>query len=143
MIPALYILAALVIVGSVLYMMHRIQDARKPRQSAEAETPAEETSQEEECCGMHITCEKDSLLAAVSKKIEYYDDEELDTYAGRGAEDYSEEEIEQFRDVLLTLLPQDIAGWGRSLQLRGISLPSAVREELLMIVAEQRRLHTQ
>nr|WP_302989652.1 C25 family cysteine peptidase [uncultured Muribaculum sp.] len=41
-------------------------------------------------------------------------------------------------DMLLTLLPQDIAGWGRSIQLRGIELPPAVREELLMIVAEAR-----
>ena len=31
-----------------------------------------------ECCGQHEVCEKESLLAAVSKKIEYYDDEELD-----------------------------------------------------------------
>ena len=31
-----------------------------------------------ECCGQHAVCEKESLLAAVSKKIEYYDDEELD-----------------------------------------------------------------
>ena len=31
-----------------------------------------------ECCGQHEVCEKESLLAAVSKKIEYYDDEELE-----------------------------------------------------------------
>ena len=31
---------------------------------------------------MHETCEKDSLLAAVSKDIEYYDDEELDRFRG-------------------------------------------------------------
>lgn len=106
----------------------------------ESETVAE--TDDSECCGMHITCEKDSLLAAVSRKIEYYDDEELDAYAGRKADEYSDSEIEQFRDVLLTLLPQDIAGWGRSLQLRGITLPYDVREELLMIVAEQRRAAT-
>ena len=28
----------------------------------------------EVCCGQHETCERDSLLAAVSKKIEYYND---------------------------------------------------------------------
>ena len=33
-----------------------------------------------ECCGQHEICERDSLLAAVSKQIEYYDDEELDKY---------------------------------------------------------------
>ena len=87
---------------------------------------------------MHVTCEKDSLLPEVSDKIEYFDDEELDAYAGRDADSYSDEEIEQFRDVLLTLLPSDIAPWARSIQLRGIVLPTAVRDELLMIVAEAR-----
>jgi hypothetical protein len=87
---------------------------------------------------MHISCEKDSLLADVSDKIDYFDDEELDRYAGRGADSYNDDEIEEFRDVLLTLLPTDIAPWARSIQLRGITLPTAVREELLMIVAEAR-----
>jgi hypothetical protein len=41
--------------------------------------------------------------------------------------------------VLLTLLPGDIAGWGRSIQLRGIELPDDVRDELLLIVAEARK----
>ncbi|MDE7376993.1 MAG: hypothetical protein K2N16_09090 [Muribaculaceae bacterium] len=87
---------------------------------------------------MHITCEKDSLLASVSKEIVYYDDEELDAYVGRAADAYDDEEIEVFRDVLLTLLPHDIAGWARSLQLRGIELPDSVKEELLLIVSEAR-----
>ncbi len=39
---------------------------------------------------------------------------------------------------MLTLLPTDIAGWARSIQLRGIELPASVREELLMIVSEAR-----
>lgn len=87
---------------------------------------------------MHITCERDSLLAGISEKIEYFDDEELDAYAGRSPESYTPEEADEFRDVLLTLLPADIAPWARSLQLRGIELPADVREELLMIVAEAR-----
>ena len=40
--------------------------------------------------------------------------------------------------MLLTLLPDDIAGWARSLQLRGINLPDIVKEELLLIVREER-----
>lgn len=55
-----------------------------------------------ECCGQHEVCERDSLLAAVSKKIEYYDDEELDQFIGREGNMYTEEETEQFRDVLYT-----------------------------------------
>lgn len=88
---------------------------------------------------MHITCEKDSLLASVSGSVEYYDDEELDRFRGRDADSYNDDEIEEFRSVLLTLLPHDIAGWGRSIQLRGITLPSVVRDELLLIVAEARQ----
>ena len=91
---------------------------------------------------MHITCEKDSLLAGVSADIVYYDDEELDAYRGMDPTDYTPEQVEEFRDVLLTLLPDDIAGWARSIQLRGIRLPDEVREELIMIVAEERHNHT-
>ena len=42
---------------------------------------------DEECCGQHETCEKDSLLAAVSKGIEYYNDEELDRFRGRSSDE--------------------------------------------------------
>jgi hypothetical protein len=44
----------------------------------------------EVCCGQHETCERDSLLAAVSKKIEYYNDEELDRFQGVEADAYDE-----------------------------------------------------
>lgn len=92
----------------------------------------------EECCGEHQTCEKDSLLAAVSKQIEYYDDEELDRFIGHAAEDYSETEIEEFRDILYTCHNEEVAGWSRSLQLRGIELPNELKDELFLIIGERR-----
>ena len=131
----LIIAAALVAVGLPLYLMHKREERK-----AGGELPI--TPPQQECCGLHLTCEKDSLLAAVSEEIVYYDDEELDKYKGRLPDSYDEEEIEQFRDILLTMLPQDIAGWARSLQLREICLPDAVREQLLMIVAEARAAKT-
>lgn len=137
---ALILLALLVAVGLVLWL------TRKPDTPPGASSPgsgnAADAAAEEVCCGMHITCESDSLLAAVSPTIEYYDDEELDAYRGRAEESYTPAETEQFRDVLLTLLPHDIAGWARSLQLRGITLPAAVRDELLLIVSEARAAQT-
>ena len=57
---------------------------------------------DEECCGQHSTCEKDSLLAAVSKKIEYYDDEDLDQFIGRSSDSYTIQEADLFRDILYT-----------------------------------------
>ena len=56
-----------------------------------------------ECCGQHEVCERDSLLAAVSKKIEYYDDEELDKYIGVAPEDYTSEQEDEFRDIFYTM----------------------------------------
>ncbi|MBD5224413.1 MAG: phospholipase [Bacteroidales bacterium] len=139
---AFIILLALVVTGAVLYLFHR-RDVRRGTAQAPSIGPMPDRVQDEDgddtaCCGMHVTCEKDSLLASVSAEIEYFDDEELDVFAGRPAESYTAVETEQFRDVLLTLLPSDIAPWARSIQLRGIELPPDVRDELLMIVAEAR-----
>lgn len=141
MTAALIILAVLLVAGGALYAEHRVYLCRHPAStdtSAELSSPTPPKEVPEECCGQHAVCERDSLLAMVSDKIDYYDDEELDSYKGRNPESYTEEETEQFRDVLLTLLPHDIAGWARSLQLRGITLPMPVREELVMMVSELR-----
>ena len=92
-----------------------------------------------ECCGQHEVCEKESLLAAVSKEIEYYEDEELDRFRGREADEYTNDEIEEFRYVLETMREDEVAGWCRSLQLRAITLPEALKDEVLMIVGELRQ----
>ena len=91
-----------------------------------------------ECCGQHQICEKESLLAAVSKQIEYYDDEELDRFRGRPSDQYEEEEIEEFRDILYSMKDDEVAGWSRSLQLRGVELPDELKDELFLIVGERR-----
>lgn len=132
---ALIILAAIVAVGA-LCLLYELWCRRRgiPEPGPAPQVP-------EECCGQHEVCERDSLLAGVSEKIEYFDDEELDAYAGRPADAYSESETEIFRDILLSLLPDDVAPWARSLQLRGIELPAPVREELLLIVGENRIAH--
>lgn len=94
-----------------------------------------------ECCGQHEVCEKESLLAAISKQIEYYDDEELDRFKGRGGDDYTEEEAEEFRNVLYTMRSEEVAGWVRSLQLRQVNLPDDVKDEVFLIVGERRLLN--
>ena len=95
---------------------------------------------DEECCGQHETCEKDSLLAAVSKGIEYYDDEELDRFRGRTSDRYTSEEVEEFREIMFTCKDDEVAGGSRSLQLRGIDIPDELKDELFLIIGE-RRIH--
>lgn len=107
-------------------------------ESGELEQMPEVNPVDMECCGQHEVCEKESLLAAVSKKIEYYDDEELDRFVGTSPDAYTPEEEEQFRDVFYTMKDTDVAGWVRSLQLRGIALPDNLRDEVFLIVGERR-----
>ena len=130
---ALYILIAIVGVGLVLKFTDR------PSKAANAPEEPPHTAPQE-CCGQHAICERDSLLIS-SDAVEYFDDEELDAFRGRGADEYTDSETEQFRDVLLTLLPDDIAPWARSIRLRGINLPTVINQELLMMVAENRAAH--
>ena len=93
-----------------------------------------------ECCGQHEVCEKESLLAAISKQVEYYNDEELDRFRGVASDGFSVDETEEFREILYTMRNDEVAGWVRSLQLRGISLPDGIKDEVLLIVGERRGL---
>ena len=65
------------------------------------------------------------------KEIEYYDDEDLDRFAGREADSYTDEEVEEFSEVLYTMQPEEVAGWNRSLILRGINLPNQLKDEVI------------
>lgn len=114
------------------------QNIQKKIDRGELEEAPPVVTVDSECCGQHQICEKESLLAAVSKQIEYYDDEELDRFKGRPSDGYSEEEIEEFRDILYSMQEVDVAGWSRSLQLRGIELPDELKDELFLIVGERR-----
>ena len=82
--------------------------------------------------------EKDSLLAAVSHDIEYYEDEELDRFRGRNSDQYSDAEIEEFNEILTTLRSEEVAGWIRSLQLREIALPDELKDDVILLVGEHR-----
>lgn len=85
------------------------------------------------CCGLHAVCEKG--LSPDGKPV-YYDDEELDRFAGQEPDSYSSEEEEEFREVLYTLLPADVYPWGVSLTQRNIALPSALRDEWVMMAGD-------
>ena len=92
---------------------------------------------DDECCGRHAVCERESLLTA-KPEIVYYDDEELDRLRGIAPEQYSEKDLADLQEVFYTLQDKDVAGWLRSLQLREIMLPQDLLDEALMIVAERR-----
>ena len=133
------LISAIILLGIVTYYFHR-RDLKKQVEKTNKIVQTEIQEPPQECCGRHLVCERDSLLAAVSKKIEYYDDEELDRFRGVEADAYDEDAVNEFRDVLYTLQEIEVAGWLRSLQLRAINLPDELKDEAFLIVGE-RRIH--
>ena len=134
------LIIGLVLLGVIALIAGIIRNKRlqKKIERGELDRMPEVKEVDTECCGQHEVCEKDSLLAAVSKKIEYYDDEELDQFMGREGNAYTEEETELFRDVLYTTRDDEVAGWVRSLQLRGIELPDELKDEVFLIIGDRR-----
>lgn len=136
---ALWILAATVLTGLVLYLVYGRR--ANPADDIVADTPSDDTVSDrpEGCCGLHLVCEKGSVVSVTDKQALYYADEELDRYSGIAADGYTPEQIDEFRDVLYTLRPEEIAGWAKSIEIRGITLPSTVYQEMLSLVAEARQ----
>lgn len=123
------------LIGHKRYEKRVEEGTAKPEETSPFEVTKEVP---DECCGQHATCERDSLLAAVSKEIIYYDDEELDAYKGIESDQYTEEQTEQFAQIFYELKEIEVAGWCRSLQLRGIELPDGIKDEVLLVVRERR-----
>ena len=129
-----------IVLGLVIVVLTEIHERRKKANSQQPKANSQEPtpdSRPEGCCGEHLVCERETLLQT-NAKIEYYDDEELDTLAGIDPADFSPAQLNLFRDVFSTLQEADVPGWCRSLQLRNIALPPDIREEALLIVRERR-----
>lgn len=134
------LLLSLIVLGLVAYITRWIR-SKTTEQTNNNSVEDKKTYTEVDdsgCCGQHEMCEKDSLLAAVSKKIEYFDDHELDRHIGKAEDEYTEEEVEEFRQILYTTNEDEIAAWIRSLQLRGIEVPKDMKDELILIMTERR-----
>ena len=81
---------------------------------------------------------KGQSYSGFCRKPEYFDDEELDKYSNRDSSGFKEDEVEEFREVFYTILDEEKPRWVRSLQMRSISVPDQMKDEVLMFVNELR-----
>ena len=125
---ALIILTVTAVTGLLLYLTRGRGETVDSTQSGSA--PAEDGPEEpEECCGRHAVCEKGLLRPDEL----YYDDEELDRFAGREPDSYTPDEINEFREVLYTLRDTEVYAWGTALTQRDVALPLDLRDEWVML----------
>ena len=102
-----YLIISLFVLGAIAFVLGYIRNRslkKKLERGEITELPSIKQVEDMECCGQHEVCERDSLLAAVSKEIEYYNDEELDRYRGIPAEEYPDEAIDEFVKVTQKLM---------------------------------------
>src|SRR5574344_2019735 len=136
----IYITSAVTLI--LLVVLVSVFDKRKTsRKSPEKvnDTQTDENSHDSSssaCCGKHTVCEKDRLTEAMMNKANYFEDEGLDRYKGRSSSDYVDSEIEEFRYVLYTMEQNEVSEWLESLQVRGIELPNALKEEAFSLMKE-------
>ena len=132
------LLACMTVVAMVAGLIHQ-RKIDKKIESGELEKEPEIKIKKQSCgsCDPYEACNLSCVLQKANTKVEYYDDEELDRYKGRPADSYTDEEIEEFAEVLYSCLPEEVPGWSRSLELRGIKCPDQLKPELIMLIQEQ------
>lgn len=134
----LVVLVALSLAGRIMRKKNGNDIVPSSIEEAPAVAPApsheEEEDDGEECCGEHEVCEKGRIKRALRTDIEYFDDEELDRFRGVLPDEYDDEAVEEFREVLYTMHPSEIEDWLKSLELREVALPDALKDELFMLM---------
>lgn len=88
------------------------------------------------CSGDNDKCEQTCMMEAAVKDIEYFDDEELDRFRHRQSNDYTDDEAEEFREVMETMAQEELKAWNRSLILREVNMPDQVKDEFIMLVGQ-------
>lgn len=125
----LILVAILILLGVVSGVMALVMH-RKDR----PEPPVVEQATCATCNGDNDKCEQECMMEAATQPIEYFEDEELDAFRGRPSDSYDDDETQQFADVLYTMRQDEVAAWCRSLTLRGINLPNALKDEVVMMI---------
>jgi hypothetical protein len=81
------------------------------------------------CCGKHTNCAK-----GYDNSNLYFDDEELDRFKGVRPEEYTDADIEEFRQVLYTMRENEVENWAHCIETRGIELPQEIKDEILLML---------
>lgn len=124
----LYLIIILVALGLITALFTLFS-----RSADDTETPIVVQESCSTCNGENNKCEQECMIEAAIKDIEYYDDEELDAFQGRESDNYTEQEVKQFSEVLYTMRHDEVKGWTRSLTLRGINLPNQLKDEVFAL----------
>lgn len=125
-----------ILMTAVIVILLEWRERQQKKLSQKTSDNQEKPTQDPNCCGMHLVCEK---MPPVTDHIVYYDDEELDSLKDIPASEFTEEQVKMIEEVYSTLSDDDLIGWTQSLAMRHISLPAHIYDEALIILREKRK----
>lgn len=128
----IYIAAILIVLAIATKILRRYMASNELNEALKVNEPA--AGDCGSCDGTDSKCEQECMMEAATKDIEYFDDEELDRFARRASNDYTDEEAEEFREVLYSMKAEEVKDWNRSLILREINVPDQIKDELVMML---------
>lgn len=88
------------------------------------------------CSGDNAKCEQECMMEAAVKDVEYFDDEDLDRFAGCASDGYTDDEADEFREVMETMRQDEVKAWNRSLILRNIAMPDQIKDEFILLATQ-------
>lgn len=130
------IVASVVLVVLCCMYWWNVQKQNTGEQAKGTSAPDSLQDHGSECCGKHAVCEKQKLAEARMRTAQYFDDEELDRFSGTSAQDYNDEQVEEFRYIMYTMRQDEVSQWLECLDARGIELPDQLKEEAYSMMNE-------
>ena len=134
--PAIILICILFGSGLVLYIFDRLQHNADADSENSPTTANDDNECTADCCSLNEVCPSEKILMSIDKEPLYFSDEELDSFKGRTPDAYTDDEIELFRDVLYTLRHDELLAWQQSVKIRGITLPTTIHDEFIMLYNE-------
>lgn len=124
-----YIAFAL-LVGYLLWLFRRWQKKHLPEGKSLRDLAEKHTIDVGSPCGACSCCSEEGMGSGCQvrkrEELDYYDDEELDQLRDKAPEAYTPEDIAMVKEVIQTLLDDDLQGWKKSIEKRGITLPQTL-----------------
>lgn len=90
---------------------------------------------DEQCGTCADLCAASKVIKAeMAPAAKRFSNDGLDSYAGVKADEYKDSEVADFSNVLESLKSDEVAQWVESLRRRNIEIPSALRDEVMMLL---------
>lgn len=127
-------ISVLVFLSFLIILARRIGKRHSEESGSEDEMQHPALGESASCSSCSLEGCTKSCVTDEYVEPEYFDDEELDRFRGRHSSEYTDNEAEEFRDILYTMRQEEVRDWFKSLTQRCIEVPDQIKDELILML---------